>query len=513
MRRTVKSICLAIALTTVAASLALSQTPARVTAKLPGPGGKALAIPAGPYAPNWASIEKNYQIPEWLLDAKFGIFIHWGLYSVPAHGSEWYAKHMYATQSVIQWHAENFGPQDKFGYKDLIPLFKAEKFDPAQWAELFRKAGAKYVVPVAEHHDGFAMYDSKLTEWCAGKMGPKRDLIGDLAKAVRKEGLKFGVSNHRMENWGFMYPAQGLKTDLFDPKYAAFYGPPQPGRTPESAGFLEEWLARCQELVDKYQPDLFWFDNGINGRNLDSIKLRFAAYYYNQAAKWGKQVTLSTKQDAYLEGSVRDYERGRTIDTRNSFWQNDNSIAHNSWGYNDALNYRKPGEIVRELAECVSKNGALLLNIAPMSDGTIPEEQQQILLAVGKWLSTNGEAIYGTRPWVKFGEGPTQVEARNDRGIVDGMLAAYTGKDIRFTTKGNTLYAIFFDWPGEEAVITSLFNKSFYQGKGKITEITLLGNPGTLSFQQDEAGLKVKMPAEKVGDFAYVLRITGLNLK
>ncbi|HEX8314237.1 MAG TPA: alpha-L-fucosidase, partial [Flavisolibacter sp.] len=297
----------------------------RVTISLPG--GRAADIPKGPFQPSWESVKQNYKVPDWFLDGKFGIFIHYGVYTVAAYASEWYPRHMYNNGGVRKWHETRFSSTvDRLGYKDLIPLFKMEKFKAEEWAELFKKAGAKYVVPTAEHHDGFAMYDSKLTKWDSKEMGPKIDFIGDLGSAVRKEGLKFGVSNHRMEHWDFMYPQAKVKTDLFDPQYADFYGPPQkpPARqqakageeviedqrvAPQSQAFLEEWLARCQELVDKYKPDMFWFDNGVNSRSLDSIKLRFAAYYYNRAAQWKKQVSISTKSDAYLAGSIKDFER------------------------------------------------------------------------------------------------------------------------------------------------------------------------------------------------------------
>ena len=249
-------------------------TPTRKTIKLPN--NRAKEIPIGEYQASWESL-KNYETPDWYLDAKFGIFLHWGLYSVPAYASEWYPRHMYSNAGVNKWHTEHFGAVDSFGYKDFIPLFKAEKWDPDAWAELFQKAGAKYVIPTAEHHDGFAMYESELTKWNAKEMGPKRDLMGELSIAVRKKGIKFGVSNHRIENWDFMYPQLNIKTDLFDSVNAEFYDPPQPppkknsGLTGEvienestislpSAAFQEEWLRRCQELVDKYRIDIMYFD-------------------------------------------------------------------------------------------------------------------------------------------------------------------------------------------------------------------------------------------------------------
>lgn len=506
-------------------------TPPRTTLDLTD---GALPIPAGPVEPTWDSLRAHYETPAWLEDGKFGIFIHWGLYSVPARGSEWYPRHMYATKSLIDWHREHFGPQEKFGYKDFIPRFKAERYDPAAWAVLFRKSGARYVVPVAEHHDGFAMYDSAFTRWDAMDMGPRRDLIGDLATAVRREGLVFGLSQHRMEHWNFMWPADGLATDLFDPAYADFYGPPQPpgeraqpgevfeGRAaPQSPAFLEEWLRRNQELVDKYKPQLVYFDNGVNARALDPIKLRFAAYLYNRAAEWGVAATVATKRDAYLAGSVRDYERGRPAGISERFWQCDTSIGHNSWGYVENFYCRNAGEMIRELADCVAKNGAYLLNIAPRSDGTIPEDQQLRLLQIGEWLRINGEAIYGSRPWDRFGEGPTEEtvnERTPERGITNGMLSVYTSQDMRFTTQRHadgtyTLYTILFAWPAaNEVTITSLAtNPEDPLAAGEVTAVSLLGSPQPVKFTRDSTGLHIILPSWRPSDHANVLKITGLK--
>ena len=473
----------------------------RVTISLPN--GKAADIPKGPFKPTWKSIEENYKIPEWFVDGKFGIFIHYGVYTVAAHASEWYPRHMYSNAGVQKWHEEHFGKVDSIGYKDLVPLLKMEKFKADEWAELFEKSGAKYVVPTAEHHDGFAMYDSKLTRWNSKNMGPHIDFIGELAKAVRKQGLKFGVSNHRMENWDFMYPMLNVKTDLFNPKNADFYGPPQvppvrkqakPGEeviedqsvAPQSKAFLEEWLARCQELIDNYKPDIFWFDNGVNSRNLDSIKLRFAAYYYNRAAAWGKPVSISTKSDAYLAGSIRDFERqGRAPKEKtNYYWQVDDPIGE-KFGYVEGMKLTNAGSIIKKLVENVSRNGNYMLNISPKSDGTIPEEQKQILLGVGKWLSVNGDGIYGTRAWKNENDG-----------------------QFRFTTKSGNLFAISMNW-SEESVIIKVLPTS----TGKVKKVSLLGYKGDITFSQDETGLKIKYPKEKPCDYAYTFKIEGFTHK
>ncbi len=489
-------------------------------------------IPAGPYAPTWESIQAHYQTPEWFLDAKFGIFMHFGLYSVAAHQSEWYEKYMYGSNAAIQqWHVQNFGPPDTYGYIKLADKY-ATKFDPAAWAELFKKSGAKYIVPTAQHHDGFANWDSAITPFNSKNYGPKRDIIGDLAAAVRKQGLKFGVSNHGMEHFTFIQlplPA-GLATDLYDPALAEFYLVADRG--PEAlVKFLSTWVKENDELIDKYQPDMLWFDNGVNGRNFDPLKLAVAAYYYNRAAGWGKQVTLSTKSNAYLFGSIEDYEReGRAPKTLVDFpWQADDPIGE-KFGYVEGMKLTNAGGVVKNLIENTCRNGNLLLNISPKGDGTIPEAQQEILLGVGKWLEVNGDAIYGTRAWKIYGEG-----------------------NLRYTTKGDTFYAILLRQAprgnaapaavpatpatpeetilppitpaaditttlaapavtaGSEVVIPALAKGQIPEGK--IEKVELLGHTGNLEFTQDESGLKVKLPAELPSEYAVSLKITGLKLK
>lgn len=445
----------------------------------------------GPFVATWDSIRANYRVPGWFVDAKFGIMLHWGLYAVPAHASEWYCKHMYGNPGITAWHTEHFGPPDKFGYKDFIPKFTCEKFDPDAWAELFKKAGARYVVPTAEHHDGFALWDSALTKWNAKTMGPKRDLIGDLGKAVRKQGLKFGVSNHRIEHFTFINPTKGLKTDLDDPACADFYSVSE--RSPAACErFLADWVARNFELIDQYQPDLIYFDNGVNARLYDPLKLKVAAYYYNRAAERGEAVSLCTKSDAYLAGSIRDFERqSRAPKELTEFvWQVDEPVLYR-WGYTEGSPIATARSVVHKLVDNVSKNGSLLLNVSPKADGTIPQDQQDLLWQIGRWLEVNGEAIYGTRPWSHFGEGGGGAQP------------------FRFTTRGDILYAISLTWPGDQATIRSLAqNKA---PAGKIESVTLLGHKGALEFAQDETGLKVRLPAEKPCDYAFALKITGLT--
>lgn len=247
---------------------------------------KKIEIPEGPFEPTWESL-KNYKVPDWYQDAKFGIFLHWGLYSVPAFEKEWYAHFMYKQDHpTFEYHRKTYGPQDKFGYKDFIPLFTAEKWDPSQWARLFKETGARYVVLVAEFHDGFALWDSARTRWNSVKMGPKRDIVGELASAVREEGLVFGVSYHRAENWWFFEGGKQFPSDVQDPQYQDLYGPAQPENTQPDEAFLTEWLLRALELVDKYRPQIFWFDWWIEQPVFEPYLRLFAAYYYNRAHQW-----------------------------------------------------------------------------------------------------------------------------------------------------------------------------------------------------------------------------------
>jgi alpha-L-fucosidase len=512
------------------------ETPAIIAAALQG----VPAIPPGPFTESWQSIQQNYHDPEWFRDGKFGIMMHWGIYSVPAHASEWYVRYMYGGNvlagdrggngSVVQWHTEHFGPPIKFGYKDFLPMYTAAKWDPDAWAALFKKAGAKYVLAPGEHHDGFSNWDSAINPFNAKNFGPKRDLDGDLIRALEKVGLKTGVSNHSSIHFDFIPALPG--SDEYDPKWAAFYNVADRSDQARTK-FLHDWVTKNLELIDKYHPDMLWFDmNG--GRNWDPLKLRVAAYYFNRARQWGKEVAISAKTDAFVSGQIMDYEReGRApMELTDWIWQPDDPIA-NKFGYVEGIKPYPADQFVWKLVENVSKNGNLLLNISPRADGTIPQEQQDVLLAIGRWLEVNGEAIYSTRPWIKYGEGPaaeaaaaTMVKARqagfagrlngqNQGGplVAGGGLpkTGYTPQDIRFTTKGDMLYATVMKWPEQAAVITSLATGQ--PVRGEIERVELLGHPGSLSFVRDSQGLRVNFPAEKPCEYAYVLKITGLKLE
>jgi alpha-L-fucosidase len=490
------------------------------------------ALPAGPFQESWDSIQQNYRDPAWFRDGKFGIMMHWGIYSVPAHGSEWYVRYMYGGNAgIMQWHTQHYGPPTQFGYKDFLPMYTAANWDPDAWAALFKKAGAKYVFAPGEHHDGFSNWDSAINPYNAKNYGPHRDLDGDLIKAVEKTGLKTGISDHSFFHFQFIPALAG--SDEYDPKWAAFYSVADRSNNARIK-FMHDWVAKRIETIEKYNPDMLWFDMNTDHAT-DPLKIRVAAYYYNRARQWGKEVAVSAKQAAWVSGQVMDYEReGRApMELTDWIWQPDDPIT-DKFGYVEGQKPYPPIQFVWKIIENASKNGNLLLNVSPKADGTIPQEQQDVLLAIGKWLEVNGEAIYDTRPWTQYGEGPVADAAaaamvkiratgtfagrlnnqnQGGDGVGGGGISrnGYTPKDIRFTTHRDTLYATVMNWPGDQPVtITSLASGKPVQGKA--AQVQLLGHDGPLQFTQDAAGLKVQFPAQKPCDFCYSLKITGLKL-
>lgn len=452
------------------------------------------------FNPTWESLEQ-YSLPEWVKDAKFGIFLHWGVYSVPAFESEWYPRNMYdSSTKVYKHHVKTYGSTANFGYKDFIPLFKAEKFNAEQWVDLFKRAGAKYVVPVAEHHDGFAMYRSALTKWNAYEMGPKRDVIGELAAATKKAGLVFGLSSHRIEHWWFFNHGKHYASDVLDPKYNDFYGPAHEENETMSPEFMSDWLMRNIELTEKYQPQLFWFDWWIEQPALEPFRKSFASYYYNKGLEWNKGVVINYKHTSFPEKAAQlDIERGKLTDIRALSWQTDDAIGYKSWGFIEGEEFKTSKYLVNNLVDIISKNGNLLLNIGPRPDGTIPQEVQETLLSVGKWLVVNGEAVYGSRPWKVFGEGPTQVAGGS---FSDNKDKPFTADDIRFTVKGNTLYAISLDNATSKLSIRSLPLKN-----GKISSVEMIGSDQKVNWKQDDKQLSIEASTRYPFKEAVVYRI------
>jgi alpha-L-fucosidase len=478
----------------------------------------------GPYRADWATLMK-YQQPQWYKDAKFGIFIHWGVYSVPAAENEWYPRNMYrpgegAYKNFQERYAsKGSAEKDAKGYKDLIPLFRAEHFDAAEWARLFKESGAQYVVPVAEHHDGFSMYNSGLSDWTVVKMGPKRDTLGELAAAIRGQGLHFGLSSHRAEHDFFYEGGRAIRSDVNDPQYASLYGPAhqwfaaggdahglENDWTYVSDAWTRDWLARDTELVEKYKPEVVYFDWWIGEHGFRSSVARFAAFYYNFAAAHGYTGVIDFKDFALnWKAGVRDFERGQQDHIVADHWQTDTSISNASWGYIEHDTFKSPEFLVGQLVDIVSKNGNLLLNFGPRSDGTIPDEVKTTLLAMGAWLKVNGEAIYATTPWKTFGEGPTQVVAG---AFHDTDTKPYTAQDFRFTAKGTTVYAIGMACPKDGKATIHSLGWAHEGSTLPIAKVELLGSADKVNWTQGAESLTVTLPSGAACQYAYALKLT-----
>ena len=488
------------------------------------------------FEPTWRSL-REHVTPQWLKDAKFGIYTHWGVYSVPACGKNgsWYPYNMYRPETgrdrgQYEHHVKTYGPPSTFGYKDFIPLFRGEKFDPDEWAELFKQAGARFAGPVAEHHDGFTMWDSALTQWNAARMGPKRDVVGELERAIRSQGMRFMVALHHAENWWF-FPHWVKEYDTADLRYAGLYGPPHNLAGPLAAAaerqaehasvythtwpfeeqakpskeFLELWKAKTLEVIDKYRPDLMWWDFGLE-RVQEQYRQEYLAYYYNRAGEWKKEVVVTYKWNHLVPGAaVIDLELGRFKHQTYHDWITDSSVDdQGAWSYVQDAGFKPVSALVHNLIDNVSKNGYLLLNVGPRADGTIPDEAKERLRGMGRWLAVNGEAIYGTTPWLIYGEGPTQMTTEG--AFSEEQEVEYSGQDLRFTVgRDNALYAICLGWPGERFTIASVAPHLY---ESEIRSVTLLGHEGDLDWRLTSQGLTIEVPPERPCEHAYTFKIT-----
>jgi len=465
-------------------------------------------VAKGPYRADWESLARHEPAPEWFRDAKFGIYFHWGVYSVPAYGNEWYPRFMHvkgAGRSYLQHHLETWGDPAEFGYHDFVPMFRAERFDADEWAELFARAGARYAGPVAEHHDGYSMWASELTPWNVGDTGPKRDITGELAEAVRKRGMRFVVTFHHARNQGHYPRVEGWPTTSDDPRLQMLYG-----NMPREK-FVDLWLAKLAEVIDRYQPDLMWFDSWLHEIPEETRQL-YSAYYLNRAEEWGKDVVITRKQnDLPLSFSVEDFEKGRADRLTDHVWLTDDTISTGSWCYTQDLQIKPTSRVLHDFIDIVSKNGCLLLNISPKADGTIPDNQRHVLIEIGDWLRINGEAIYQTRPWLTFGEGPTRL------GKGGGFVRAvsYSWRDVRYTRSkdGKTVYAIVLGWPEAKELVLKSVKVESADG----AQVKLLGSDAPVGHKVDDAGhLVIEMPAlaeaQRPCKYAYVLKLTGFKL-
>lgn len=473
----------------------------------------------GTYHANWQSLS-GHKTPEWYYKGKFGIFIHWGLYSVPAFATEWYSRQMYNPGTrEYEHHIQTYGPQKEFGYKDFIPMFRAEKFDPNKWAKLFKDAGAKFVMPVCEHHDGFAMYDTEFNRWNAKNMGPKRNVVGELKQSVEKEGMVFCASTHRAEHYFFMNTGRTIDSDVNDEEYRDFYGPAflcddfdgnnifdrtqDVYATGPSKEWMEDWMVRTCELIDRYQPRILYFDWWIHHKDFKPYLQQICAYYYNRALEWGVEVTIDYKHEAFPPSvATFDVERGALEGISPVPWQTDTAIGNFSWGYTKDNEFKSPRRVIEDLVDIVSKNGMLLLNVGPKADGTITDEETNVLMEIGKWLKVNGEGIYDTIPWKKYGEGSVTVEGGY---FTDHLDKSFTNEDFRFTYNNGYLYAFQMRPSGKAVNIKSLAKKGSHDFL--IESVTVLGEYDVKNVNRTEDYLEIELDRDTSGELPICFKI------
>jgi alpha-L-fucosidase len=521
------------------------------------PGAQAASftdIAPGPFKPDWESLKAQYQAPDWFRDAKFGIWAHWSAQCVPEAG-DWYARQMYIQgHKQYDHHLQHYGHPADNGFMEMDNRWKAENWKPDELLDLYVKAGAKYFVSLANHHDNFDNFNSRFHDWNSTRVGPKRDIVGTWAKAARARGLKFGVSNHSAHSWHWFQTAYGYdpegarageRYDAFkltkydgkgkwweglDPQelYAGAVMPMPDGlasikqandfheahdrvwsEVPPLANpaFIRQWYLRCKDLIDSYQPDLVYFDNF--DLPLGQAGLDVTAHYYNSSIKWHGSLQAVVNCKALPENRraavVEDVERGFRADIVPHPWQTDTCIG--DWHYNRARytdkSYANAASVVHRLCDVVAKNGCLLLSIPVRGDGTIDSEERAIVEQIASWTQRYGEAIYASRPWKLSGEGPTQIASGQ---FGEGKMKPFEAADIRFTTKGPVLYAMTLGMPSGPVNIASLANV------GSVKRVEVVGSNAPLAFTQDASGLHVTVPLGASHEFGVALRISGEGL-
>jgi alpha-L-fucosidase len=463
-------------------------------------------IAAGPFKPTEESL-KQYQYPEWFRDAKLGFWSHWGPQAVPRQG-DWYAKRMYMEGDAdYKYHVAHYGHPSKFGYKDVIPLWKAEKWDPEKLMALYKKAGAKYFVSMGSHHDNFFLWNSKIHKWNSVNMGPKKDVVGLWQKAAKKEGLRFGVSEHLAASYNWFQPAHGAD------KQGDMAGVPYDGANPQyydlyhtkadssdiknwltnNPAWHKEWFNDVKELIDMYHPDLLYSDSKLP---FDEVGRSMLAHYYNQDLKNRAKVdAVYTCKEASYGKWAQDVERG-VLDSISPFpWQTDTSIG--DWYYRTGQKYKSADEVIQLLMDIVSKNGNLLINVVQTPEGDLEPDVLDIVNGIAKWTAANGEGLYATRPWKVYGEGPSTVKANQRQGRFGGLsdTRGYQSTDIRYTAKGDNLYAFVMSTPDTDIRMAYLAKNSSYNNKA-IASVTMLGGNEKLQWKQEDDALLITKPAK-----------------
>jgi alpha-L-fucosidase len=485
-------------------------------------GAQAASQPV-PFAPTRESLGA-YRVPEWFRDAKFGIWSHWGPQSAIEDG-DWYARNMYMQGSEqYQYQVATYGHPSKVGYKDLVGVWKADKWQPDYLMGLYKRAGAKYFLSMGVHHDNFDLWNSQYTRWNAVNMGPRRDIVGTWRDTARNHGLRFGVSEHLWISYKWFAvshgadktgPLAGVSYDGVDAQNADFYH--DAGCVPfidkldwNDDGIPDSWrqhyLNRMTDLIDKYQPDLLYTDGHLP---FGDYGLRMVAHLYNVSAQLHSgnvEAVYTSKEpsDCATGTCVLDHERGVADGIAPNPWQTDTCIGQ--WHYKRGQSYKTPKQVIDLLADIVSKNGNLLLNFPLPNSGELDAEEMKVLEGITAWMAVNSEAIYSTRPWKIYGEGPSTKVELGTTQFNESKRAAFTAEDIRFTTRGSTLYAFVMGWPEKEALVPSLAMNSA-QNPGKIERVTLLGHEGPVEWKQDTTGLHVEMPAERISAIAITLKV------